>query len=96
VSDPDRLAEIRQRRAAITPPPWGRDEEHGQEYYGNFQLAGPAIIADYGAHYGAAPDSYPEADAEFIACAPDDVDWLVGEIERLRGLIAESCGCISI
>jgi hypothetical protein len=57
MTDPDRLAEIKARRAPIgvllLPRPQGPDDERV---------------------------------AEFIAHAPGDIDWLVGEVERLTHL----------
>jgi hypothetical protein len=73
------LDEIKARRAAATPEPWDAS-------------ASGATMNDLAA-YRFGPRSSPpvflasqmrRADAEFIAHSPDDIDWLLGEVARLR------------
>lgn len=72
----DRLDAIRAMLAAATPGPW--------EYLADADLVmgddHQSIVADprHGCGRG-------EANAALIAHAPDDLAWLVGEVERLRG-----------
>jgi hypothetical protein len=87
------LADIRARLAAVTPGPWSAADEHGL-----LPGAGPAWcvsrmrpgyesmspedgymydIADLGDYDRA------EADAEFIAHAPEDIRFLLNEVDRL-------------
>jgi hypothetical protein len=53
MSDPDRLAEIRQRRAAITPPPWGwADSDTDEELDAAAVASGEHPIYLHGAEWG--------------------------------------------
>ena len=91
MSDPDRLAEIRQRRAAISPIPWRFDRDWGLRPI--VDADDEVVVYDEG--------SPGDADAEFIVHTPADIDWLIGQMmharfdaekgrqenERLRGLL---------
>ena len=93
MSDPDRLAEIRQRRAAISPIPWRFDRDWGLRPI--VDADDEVVVYDEG--------SPGDADAEFIVHTPADIDWLIGQMmharfdaekgrqenERLRGLLRE-------
>jgi len=80
----DRLTEIRARWAAVSPTPWRVDDES----------EGRAVLAADGSTVathsidgwwaGGGPQLKPE-DARAIAHAPDDVAWLLAELERARG-----------
>ena len=91
MSDPDRLGAIRQRRAAMPDGPLDVEEDRTEEeYYMRWAMV----------RYGP-PDEYGERDwiagtnaanvgvAEFIAHAAQDIDWLISEVERLRGRLRE-------
>jgi len=79
----DRLDEIRARWAAATPGPW-----EARVHEGLWAICHPhGWIMD-------GCDSIPRGDgpdAVAIAAAPEDVAWLVGEVERLRGLSVPPC-----
>jgi hypothetical protein len=86
----DHLASIRQRRAAITKPPWRALES----------LEGPDYIYDWSVTTGPQDPRYPDyrptladellkADAEFIAHAPEDVDALLRDLARCRDLLGQ-------
>lgn len=76
--DSDRLAQIREREARATPPPWAAGTSidpreayvdfPGHEYENALDLSG---------------ENGPE-DAAFIAHARVDVPWLLSEVERLE------------
>ncbi len=106
MSDPDRLAEIRQRRMTITPPPWrwgdwqvtfGHPEQqrwHLERSPAHGDFPAPARLrGDDGVEVLPGLEDpieeYPElvANAEFIAHAPADIDYLVSEVERLREVV---------
>jgi hypothetical protein len=85
MTDPDRLAEIKARRA---PMPDALDlvlEPQEEEYYAQFYRLEHGERDKYGHRDSLALvwGSDPEA-AQFIANAPADIDWLIGEIERLE------------
>lgn len=66
------LAAIRARTEAATAGPWEADGVEGN-------LNAPGIrVAEF--------LSWPEADAQFIAHAREDVPALLAEVERLRGI----------
>jgi hypothetical protein len=73
--NPARLAEIRQRLEAATPRPWRLAiacDEHGDDESLALVRAGYADIA-----------TATNANAAFIANAPDDIADLLAEVERL-------------
>jgi hypothetical protein len=72
----DRLAEIRARLAGLaTPTPWDVDVVRGSWTDSVVSQVEPhAIVAQW----------IVSTDAAFIASAPDDIAWLLDEIERLR------------
>lgn len=65
------LEDIKNRLAAATPGPW--------ELLGGNEYISPIGIT-------VAPDDggVTSRDAEFIAHAPEDIAWLLGEVERQR------------
>jgi hypothetical protein len=95
----DRLAEVKARRGAATPGPWwdspvkaapghhtirggpgewrGFDGSLGGDTHPIARIA-PALAED------GTPTTNHDADAAFIAHAPEDIDWLVTEVDRLR------------
>jgi hypothetical protein len=82
----DRLSEIRARLDKATPGPWevvgygtsGVTIAHPNEGYHDLNVLKTT-------------DDWPPnaADAELIAHAPEDIQWLAGEVERLRVLLSE-------
>jgi hypothetical protein len=86
----DRLDQIRARRAAVTPPPWEWDigEHPGDPFRLEQQLEdslqGETILKAAESWASTAPS---DEDAEFIAHAPTDITYLLGEVARLRGLL---------
>ena len=77
--NPARLAEIRQRLEAATPRPWRLAiacDEHGEDESLAVVRAGYADIA-----------TATNANAAFIANAPDDIADLLAEVERLTGVV---------
>jgi ubiquinone biosynthesis protein UbiJ len=79
---PDRLAEIRARLDAATPGPW--------------RLIKPLSTASRNVLHNVVRDTIPNhseemgeyrgrwMDADLIAHAPDDIAWLLDEVERLE------------
>jgi hypothetical protein len=84
MSEPeDRHAAIRQRRAAITPPPWVASRNEGE--YDLDGPIGPTVNDTSGVlRVGPIASCLEFADAEFIAHAPDDIDTLLREVEQLK------------
>lgn len=72
---PERLQEIRARLDAATPGPWKRDRHEILTVDVDDETGWETCIADA---YG------DPADADLIAHAPDDLRWLLDEVERLR------------
>jgi hypothetical protein len=73
----DPLPEIKARRAAISPTPWSWD-----------LLADGRVLDEDGAGVASiAAVAGDEPDGEFIAHAPTDIDTLIGEVDRLVGLL---------
>lgn len=79
------IEKIKEMRAAITPAPW--------VYMGNHEVFGGEIRScgaseDDPTAFSHVADTPPlddrPADFEFIAAAPDIVDFLLAEIERIR------------
>lgn len=95
----DRLREIRARRAAITPGKWKliRYDRGGGRIYvagehdGGAEGERRALVLDTDTRE---PDgvatAYHEGDREFFFEAPEDVDWLIAEVEALRALLGEA------
>lgn len=80
----DRLAEIKERREGITNPPWKRDMnrvEQRDPWPPGFDHR-PTSIAYL--HMTRGNYQAEERNAEFIANAPDDIDWLVAKVEDLE------------
>lgn len=85
----DRVQEIRDRLEAATPGPWS----YSPASTGN-PSDGPThhevrsvSISDDRTMYAIATTDYNEMgylDAEFIAHAPDDIEFLLAEVERLQ------------
>jgi FtsZ-binding cell division protein ZapB len=81
----NRIAEIKSRLEKATPEPWiavGKDQNDGHE----------VVVAG---EYTNEPDMWIDvvysadevADADFIARAPEDIRFLLGEVERLQEAI---------
>lgn len=94
----EKLAGIRARLAKATPGPWQitGTKEHHEKDNRYFKVRGTRL----GAKWHIADVRYLEMDnysehgeaqsiADLIAHAPEDLAWLLGEIERLRGLNTE-------
>jgi maltooligosyltrehalose trehalohydrolase len=69
------LIEIRQRLTKITPAPWRR---HGADVHAE----GVGTILT-GRDSSSSAREQADRDAEFVAHAPDDIAWLLAEVERL-------------
>jgi hypothetical protein len=85
MSEQDRLADIKTRRGSIPEEPLEIVDTGYEEYYLQW------LAIEYGERDGlgyrdwfALTSKADPAYAEFIAHAPADVDWLVGECERLQ------------
>ena len=81
----EQLAEIRTRRAAITPGVWTAYRRHmvgfPADEYVHVECGGE-LIADC----GESTVEQAHADAAFIAAAPGDIDTLLAMVERLQQL----------
>jgi hypothetical protein len=85
----DRLEEIRARAAAASPPPWTWRRDPWLDVYLELEaptglVIEPTLWDDGYKGFGLSP-----ADAEFLEYARQDVDDLLGEIERLRAALEE-------
>src|SRR5215211_3006250 len=82
--DDERLAEVKARLAKLEGTPWQAVEDGYEEW--DWSVTRSPMDPRY-------PDFRPaiangqQQEAEFIANAPADIDWLVGEVERLRSLL---------
>jgi hypothetical protein len=81
----NRLQLIKDRLSAATPGPWhhvaGVLKQYVHSESGELSFSLPELHPDDGREWPCA------ATAELIANAPDDLEWAVGEIERLRSLV---------
>ena len=77
----DRLTEIRERTAKRTQGVWT-----AHDGVGSYIHSPTGVIAHL---YMQHPTRQDSADANFIAHAPADIDWLLAEAERLRAENAE-------
>jgi len=68
--------EIRERVAAITPGQWEYDQFKEKVF------SGEVVVCDVG------EDWETDADGFFIAAAPDDIRFLLTEVERLQTALA--------
>ena len=89
----ERITEIRNRLDKITQSTWYVRECRDGAYAGKNCCVYAKGIGEV---VGIRQLGYPqvkeiEANAEFIANAPDDIKYLLEEIDRLNGLIG--CGC---
>lgn len=79
------IAQIRRRLAAITEPPWRA--EHYSENPPDYDwrvTTGPQDPRYPDHRSNLTGDELSRADAEFIAEAPGDIDWLIEELEQTR------------
>ena len=85
---------IRERLAAATDGPWApwRDQD-GTPHMNGLLMVGnaDAVIPDgeswvEGVDVNPIAHTYTPEDREFIAHAPEDIEWLLGEVERLTRL----------
>ena len=89
-----RIAEVRGRLANATPGPWkvqpstspGKSGRCDGVYAGDRYDIDTRIVETDGGYY---PPRLP--DAELIAHAPTDIEWLLGEVERLTRAYATGC-----
>lgn len=91
MSDPDRLAAIRMRRAAVPDPPYEiRDTVTEEEFYMRWRLIEYGPPDEHGRRdwWAGIPEGGGADLASFVANAPADIDWLVAELDRLRALLA--------
>lgn len=78
-----RIEEIKGRLEVITPGEWRvYKKELGAEYEYEWQVA----ISQFDTTV-VLNDDMEKADAAFIASAPDDMRYLLNEIEHLQGLL---------
>lgn len=91
----DRVDEIRARLAAATPGPWKAQEWHGNDD-GGWAAVGPhhtaGDVEDDDDRWDAdQPDSVchnkAKADAALIAAVPDDLTYLLNEVEAMTTII---------
>jgi len=71
---PDRVAAIRARLDSASIGPWERNNQHTKQ----LGIAGA---------FGLCATAWKEADAEFIAAAPQDVAWLLARVGELTDRI---------
>jgi hypothetical protein len=89
----DRLKEIKARLKDITPSPW---TVNAQGNYIDVQTERDKrleqrrgwrhYLLEIQLHFDFRPKEYRQAkqDAEFVAHAPEDVEWLINQVEYLR------------
>lgn len=86
----DKLAEIESRLTKATPRPWEADvtmtgsihvQQKGDE-------SGSKVVSAIG-YMGSKLPEQALADADFIGHAPDDIAWLITEVNRLNIWIRE-------
>lgn len=75
----ERIGQIRARLASATPGP--RDHGNGYVWIRTGHQPGDPDVPD------TRIVQCSERDAEFIAAAPDDIAWLLAEIERMQRII---------
>lgn len=78
----DPLEQIKERNAKRTPGPW-KLQFDGYDY---------SVIApddEPGTMFIAEKCMQGSRDADFIAHAPEDLDWLIAEVEKLRSRYSE-------
>jgi hypothetical protein len=75
-----RLDDIRERLAKATRGPWQAVE---------CSAGGKLLVREArpGYHVQSSVQIVPPEDADLIAHAPDDLAYLIGEVERLQGLL---------
>ena len=93
----DRLDEIKARLGAATPSPWKADtiENVGNNWLigtvlnaGSDQEGAQWIVTTDGLHASECTSGGAEEDTQFIAHSPDDIKWLIAEVERLEEQLA--------
>jgi len=90
--DSDPTPAIRERLAAATDGPWAPWlDQDGMPHMNGLLMVGnaDAVIPDgeswvEGVDVNPIAHTYTPEDREFIARAPSDIEWLLGEVERLR------------
>lgn len=88
----DRLQEIKDRWESAAPGPWKRSDKESL-YYDFVHILGPQgqnLLTEPTAT--SISGSWSTGDAtdgtyDAVAAAPEDIAWLVAEVERLRGLL---------
>lgn len=82
---PERLAEITDRAARGTPPPWSVGRGEDADGYRIFQIEGAdgTVVTETTAS---------EADDAFICAARQDIVDLVGALRELQGLQSDAIG----
>jgi hypothetical protein len=92
----DDIAAIKARLAAITPGPWTQWVEHGSVYAGEITrnephclTGGHTLVAECIDDFDDDGEEVPfEANAAFIAAAPQDIAWLLAALEARDAEIA--------
>lgn len=85
-----RINEIQERRKKLSSLPW--EYKHEMTYDGMWLkerwIDGPGIISNFTDDTSEGQEA--NADCEFIVNAPYDVEYLLGELERLRGVLQQA------
>jgi hypothetical protein len=100
--DENDIAAIKARLAAITPGPWTQWVEHGSVYAGEITrnephclTGGHTLVAECIDDFDDDGHEVPwEANAAFIAAAPQDIAWLLRDRERLRAALADAAAAL--
>lgn len=79
----ERIEKILARLASISPRPWVTDERHPQFVYCDDAL-GSAVCDTFLKYTANIPAPTCLANAAFIANAPQDIEWLIGELAAGR------------
>lgn len=94
MTGPSRITEIQARWASTTPTPWVVSSEHFDAVINPELSNGGGHAQDIDRWYGGkvVGESIGPADREAIAHAPDDIEWLLSEVTRLRDLVGRVLG----
>ena len=87
----ERLAEIRERLATISPAPWKRDPATGGNDCGVvYSAEEDTVLQVFGNGWCVErQEEYGEADLDFLEAAPTDMAALISELDRTRAELRE-------